>query len=281
MRGFKPRLARIRPSDRQYASANVPPKWPNMVGSHRSRRSIFPPAFQFQSGAGEGLLPGVGPQGAPGVQLILDIAVKDGRLARNVATGVNLPRVGKREQRYLTHDQVDDLAARVRLPNRSAQARQPDTRANATYRLVVLFLAYTGVGSARWRRCGSSRLDLRPPSCGRRRLGHPGARAGTGVGHAQDPPTSRGSDPAGSSSSSSARARIRPRARRPGVPGDPARFAPLRVSTFRQVVRRGSTAIGIPAFTPTSCATPQRASPSRPAPTSRWSNRCSGTPQPP
>lgn len=36
--------------------------------------------------------------------LVLDMAVKDGRLARNVAGGVNLPRARKYEYRYLTHE---------------------------------------------------------------------------------------------------------------------------------------------------------------------------------
>lgn len=36
------------------------------------------------------------------LSLILTMAVKDGRLARNVATGVNLPRVVKAERQYLT-----------------------------------------------------------------------------------------------------------------------------------------------------------------------------------
>jgi hypothetical protein len=37
------------------------------------------------------------------LSLILDMAVKDGRLARNVAAKVNLPRPVKADQRYLTH----------------------------------------------------------------------------------------------------------------------------------------------------------------------------------
>lgn len=52
------------------------------------------------------------------LSLVLDMAVKDGRLARNVANGVNLPRVGRHEHRYLTHDQVDDLATVTGLPQR-------------------------------------------------------------------------------------------------------------------------------------------------------------------
>ena len=44
--------------------------------------------------------------------LALDLAVRDGRLARNPCTGVPLPRAGRVDQVYLTHDQVDALATR-------------------------------------------------------------------------------------------------------------------------------------------------------------------------
>ena len=76
--------------------------------------------------------------------LILALAVKDGRLARNPAAGVNLPRVVEGERRYLTHGQVVALA--------DACGRD--------YRLVVLFLAYTG---CRWGEMAALRvaqLDL-------------------------------------------------------------------------------------------------------------------------
>lgn len=62
------------------------------------------------------------------LSLVLALAVKDGRLVRNVAIGVSLPRVVTAERRYLTHEQVHELAAVC-----------------GPYRLVVLFLAYTGV----------------------------------------------------------------------------------------------------------------------------------------
>jgi integrase len=57
-------------------------------------------------------------------------AVKDGRLGTNPAAGVSLPRVGESEKLFLTYRQVEDLADRC-----------------GEYRLVVLFLAYTGL---RW-----------------------------------------------------------------------------------------------------------------------------------
>ena len=42
--------------------------------------------------------------------LLLDHAVHDGRLARNPAKGVRLPRVSPAHMIFLTHEQVDQLA---------------------------------------------------------------------------------------------------------------------------------------------------------------------------
>ena len=41
---------------------------------------------------------------------MLDAAVRDGRLARNPAAGVDLPRLPTTDRRYLTHAQLADLA---------------------------------------------------------------------------------------------------------------------------------------------------------------------------
>ena len=95
------------------------------------------------------------------LSLILEMAVKDGRLARNVATGVNLPRLRKPEHRYLTHDQVDELAVATGYPPDPSKHSSMDTRTNETYRLVVLFLAYTGVRFGEMAALRLSRLDLR------------------------------------------------------------------------------------------------------------------------
>lgn len=62
--------------------------------------------------------------------MIMVAAVKDGRLVRNPAAGVNLPRIVAGQRRYLTHAQLHALAAGC-----------------GHYRLVVLFAGYTGV---RW-----------------------------------------------------------------------------------------------------------------------------------
>jgi integrase len=62
---------------------------------------------------------------------ILATAVRDGRIGRNVAEDISLPRVHATEKRFLTHTQVEDMARLV----------GPD------WDLLVRFLAYTGL---RW-----------------------------------------------------------------------------------------------------------------------------------
>ena len=89
------------------------------------------------------------------------MAVKDGRLASNVAKRVNLPRFDRHEHRYLTHDQVEDLATATGYPSDASRFSSLDTRANETYRLVVLFLAYTGVRFGEMAALRVARLDLR------------------------------------------------------------------------------------------------------------------------
>jgi integrase len=77
------------------------------------------------------------------LSMVLDLAVRDGRLPRNPAARVNLPRALKAEKRYLTAQQVADLA------NTAGPGR-----------LVVLTLAYTGI---RWGELAAlrvSRIDL-------------------------------------------------------------------------------------------------------------------------
>lgn len=60
---------------------------------------------------------------------VLDVAVKDRRVSRNVARGVSLPRKVSKSKPYLTHQQVQTLAEASAHPT------------------LVLFLAYTGL---RW-----------------------------------------------------------------------------------------------------------------------------------
>ena len=94
------------------------------------------------------------------LSLILDMAVKDGRLARNVANGVNLPRLVKPEHLYLTHHQVEDLARECGFPSDPSRHATYDTRSNETYHLVVLFLAYTGLRFGEMAALRVKRLDL-------------------------------------------------------------------------------------------------------------------------
>jgi len=78
------------------------------------------------------------------MSLVLALAVKDGRLGRNPADGISLPRVVSVERRYLSHPQVLALADECGDP----------------YRLVVLFLAYTGVRWGEMAALRVGRLDL-------------------------------------------------------------------------------------------------------------------------
>lgn len=63
--------------------------------------------------------------------------------------------------RYLTREQVDDLATATGYRADPSKHSSPDTRANETYRLVVLFLAYTGVRFGEMAALRVARLDLR------------------------------------------------------------------------------------------------------------------------
>jgi integrase len=79
------------------------------------------------------------------LSLILTLAVRDGRLIRNPAAAIKLPRPQSLEQRYLTHEQVHELARAAAGPASPSKHRRLDERHNDQYRLIVLFLAYTGV----------------------------------------------------------------------------------------------------------------------------------------
>jgi integrase len=92
--------------------------------------------------------------------LILKTAVKDGRLARNPAADVNLPRVVASERRYLSHEQVHALAEALEKPADVSKHRRLDERENSANRLIVLFLAYTGVRFGELAALRVRRLDL-------------------------------------------------------------------------------------------------------------------------
>jgi len=64
------------------------------------------------------------------LSMILKLAVKDGRVPRNHADGVKLPKAAKPAKKFLTHRQVADLA---------------DATNSGADRLSILVLAYTGI----------------------------------------------------------------------------------------------------------------------------------------
>ena len=94
------------------------------------------------------------------LSLILDLAVRDGRLSRHVAEKINLPRPVRSEQRYLTMQQVEQLANECGYPSTFSKHRPYAERDCETYRLVVLFLAYTGVRFGEMAALKVGRLDL-------------------------------------------------------------------------------------------------------------------------
>ena len=94
------------------------------------------------------------------LSLVLTLAVKDGRLVRNPAQDVNLPRVNATEQRYLTHEQVHALAHAAAAPDVPSKHRRAMERYTEQYRLVVLFLAYTGVRFGEMAALRVRRLDF-------------------------------------------------------------------------------------------------------------------------
>lgn len=75
------------------------------------------------------------------LSLVLSLAVRDGRLARNPADHVSLPRAAKRL--FLSMEQVDELAD-----------------AAGDYRSAIMFLAYTGVRFGELSALRVRRLDL-------------------------------------------------------------------------------------------------------------------------
>lgn len=74
---------------------------------------------------------------------MLSLAVRDGRLARNPAHEVPLPRPARPDKRYLSHEDVETLAT-----------------ASGEYRVVILFLAYTGLRYGEMAALRVRKLDL-------------------------------------------------------------------------------------------------------------------------
>jgi integrase len=87
--------------------------------------------------------------------MILGLAVRDGRIARNPADVIKLPRAVSLEHLYLTHEQVERLAYAVADPyGEDSRAPYVDRAPAKSYRLV--FLAYTGV---RWGEIAALRIS--------------------------------------------------------------------------------------------------------------------------
>ena len=84
--------------------------------------------------------------------LILELAVRDGRISRNPATGVRLPKTTKTQKRFLSRGEVFRLA--------DAAAEYPIPEIGGQYRALVLLLAFCGLrwGEAAGLKVG--RLDL-------------------------------------------------------------------------------------------------------------------------
>jgi integrase len=84
--------------------------------------------------------------------LVLELAVRDGRLSRNPAAGVRLPKVATAEKRFLSREEVFQLA--------DAAAEYPIPEVGRQYRTLVLVLAFCGL---RWGEVAGlkvKRLDL-------------------------------------------------------------------------------------------------------------------------
>ena len=84
--------------------------------------------------------------------LVLELAVRDGRISRNPAAGVRLPKVSHGEKRFLTRDQVFALA--------DAAAQYPILEVGQQYRALVVVLGFCGLrwGEAAGLKVG--RIDL-------------------------------------------------------------------------------------------------------------------------
>ncbi|WP_375497182.1 tyrosine-type recombinase/integrase [uncultured Jatrophihabitans sp.] len=119
---------------------SVLPRWKNVKLVDVTHEGV---AAWVASLTKKGLAPATVRQAHRVFSLALTLAVRDGRLARNPADHVPLPRLVKREKTFLTMDQADELAD-----------------AAGDYRTVILFLAYTGVRIGELSGLRVRRLDL-------------------------------------------------------------------------------------------------------------------------
>jgi integrase len=187
------------------------------------------------------------------------------RRARNPAADVNLPRAGAAEQRYLTHFQVYALARAAAEDPDVSKYRRKDERQRDEYRLVVLFLAYTGVRFGELAALRVGRLDFE-----RRRaiiaesvtLVRSEQVWGTPKSH------ERREVPIPRFVMHQLAAHVADKAPDDLVFTGVRRGGALRAPVFRRAAfDRAAAAIGLPGRIPTSCGTRQQALRSRPAPT--------------
>ena len=142
-------LAHLKPSTRErYEVAvrcHVLPTWENVPLSRITHGDVV---TWVQRLADRQLAPATIRYAHRVFSLMLDLAVKDGRLPSNPASGIRLPRVVRSELRFLTVEEVNRLA-----------------EACGSYRLLVLVLAYTGL---RWGELAA--LRVRRVDLARRRI---------------------------------------------------------------------------------------------------------------
>ncbi len=119
---------------------HVLPRWADVKLADVAHEEVAAWIAQLRSG---GLSASTVRQAHRVFSLVLALAVRDGRLARNPADRVPLPRAARGEQVFLTHGQLDALA--------DASGRD---------RLAILFLGYTGVRYGEMAALRVGNLDL-------------------------------------------------------------------------------------------------------------------------
>jgi integrase len=134
----------LKPSTRaRYESilrVQLRPTWEGVALSDVSHADVVAWVARLTS---SGLAPSFVRQAHRVFSMVLALAVRDGRMPRNPADKVPLPRAAKPEKRFLTHGEVADLAA-----------------ASGAYALAVRVLAYTGVRFGELAALRVGRVDL-------------------------------------------------------------------------------------------------------------------------
>jgi integrase len=205
-----------------------------------------------------GSAPGTVRQAHRVFSLLLDLAVRDGRIPRNPAERVPLPRIVRSEPRFLTREEVELLA--------EAAGEEGD---------IIRLLANTGLrfgelAALRVRRVDFLRKRLRIAESATEVAGQ--LVFGTPETHRQR------TVPLPAELVEALARRCEGKEPDDLLVTTPA-GTPLRLHNWRRVVWNPAVeAAGLPDLTRTTCGTPPRPWPSPAAPTSRASSACSGTP---